>query len=169
MTTLVIHPYDPSTAFLGVIYLNKGWTVISTPTSKKFLKQAIKQHERIIILGHGSDKGLFGFGRFVIDSTWVYSLRNKSIVCIWCNSDLFVKKYNLRGFYTGMIISDHEEAIFYCVANHGSQIEDSNKLFAEAMTAAMDSNDRLTTALSIYKDDTNPIIEFNRKNIYESF
>jgi hypothetical protein len=166
MTTLVIHPYDPTTAFLGHIYFDKDWTIFNHTTSKKHLKEAIKSHDRIIMLGHGTEYGLIGFGRFVIDSSWVYLLRNKPVVCIWCNADLFVKKYGLNGLYTGMIISEHEEALFYCVQNQGSQILDSNKLFAEAMRAAIDNPDPLTTALNKYKDEENPIIIFNRKNIY---
>jgi hypothetical protein len=168
MTTLVIHPFDPTTAFLGHIYHNKNWTVYNQSISKKHLKEAIKLHDRIIMLGHGTEKGLIGFGRFVIDSTWVYLLRKKQLVAIWCNADLFVKKYNLNGLYTGMIISENEEAAFYLFSKYTmDQINHSNTLFAEAMRDAIDNPDMLNSALKKYVGDDNPIIEFNRHNIYQ--
>jgi hypothetical protein len=169
MTSLVIHPFDPTTAFLEHIYLDKDWTVYNKSTSKKLLKDAIKQHDRIIMLGHGSEYGLMGFGRFVINPSWVYLLRQKRVIGIWCNADLFVKKYNLNAdLYTGMIISDNDEAAWYLNTTNytTTQINDSNKLFAEAIKNAIDDIDPVTTALSKYKDVENPIIEFNSKNIY---
>jgi len=111
MKTLVIHPKDSTTDFLKVIYSEKDWTIIddnNISTSK--LKENIKSHDRIIMLGHGSDKGLFGQNRLIINSNLVYLLKDKNCVCIWCNADEFVKKYKLNGFYTGMIISDYDEA-----------------------------------------------------------
>ena len=33
-------------------------------------------------------------------------------VFIWCNADQFVNRYNLKGFYTGMFISEVMEAVF---------------------------------------------------------
>ena len=80
--------------------------MININVSKKVLKEQIKSHDRIVILGHGTEKGLLGFNRYIIDSTWIYLLREKNCVCIWCNANVFVKKYNLKGFYTGMIISE---------------------------------------------------------------
>src|SRR5690606_14597319 len=101
--------------FLSDIYLDKNYTIITTNTSKSFLKEQIQSHDRIVMLGHGNENGLFGFDRFVIDSNFVYLLREKICVCIWCNADVFVKKYRLKGFYTGMIISEYDEALLYCV------------------------------------------------------
>jgi len=52
MKTLVIHPFDVTTGFLSVIYEGKkDWTVIDTNVSSKFLKEQIKNHNRIIMLG----------------------------------------------------------------------------------------------------------------------
>lgn len=85
-TTLVIHPKDQTTDFLSEIYLDKNWTVINTNTSKKFLKEQILTHDRIVMLGHGTEKGLLGYDRYIIDSTLVYLLREKECVCIWCNN-----------------------------------------------------------------------------------
>lgn len=58
MKTLVIHPKDQTTDFLSVIYDDKDWTIINTNVSKSYLKTQIKSHDRIVMLGHGTDKGL---------------------------------------------------------------------------------------------------------------
>ena len=78
MKTLVIHPFDMTTLFLNQIYEGKGWTIIDdNMVSKKELREAIQDHERIIMLGHGTEYGLFGKGRYMIDSTYVHSFSLK--------------------------------------------------------------------------------------------
>lgn len=166
MKTLVIHPFDPTTAFLSVIYSDKNWTVVTQNISKKQIKDLIKSHDRIVLLGHGSGIGLFGFGRIYVDSTFVYLLRKKETVCIWCNADVFVKKYGLKGFNTGMIISDFEEALMYSVKYSDNDIEISNSFFAESIKNAIDLTDMLKAVKESYTSDTNSIIMFNSKNLY---
>jgi hypothetical protein len=169
MKTLVIHPFDATTDFLSVIYYGQPWTKIRANVSHSAMKTAIRDHDRIIMLGHGTEEGLIGFGRFVINSTLVYLLRQKETVCIWCNADAFVRKYGLKGFYTGMIISEYEEAIMYSMVNFTSQqIKISNLMFAESMRVSIQNEAKVETALSMYADPTNPIVEFNRQNIFEA-
>lgn len=165
MNTLVIHPYDPTTDFLGVIYKDKYWTVIRENVSKKVLIENIKAHKRIVMLGHGYEGGLFGFDRVVINSELVYLLREKQCVCIWCNAQYFVEKYELKGFYTGMIISDDMEANMYCVNTEPEEIKESNALFAKAILAGIDKKDMLTEVANNYKGNTD-IIEFNAENLF---
>jgi hypothetical protein len=55
------------------------------------------------------NEGLIGFGDAFND--YVYLLRDKIGVYIWCNANVFVEKYGLKGFYTGMIISEYEESV----------------------------------------------------------
>lgn len=165
MKTLVIHPKDSTTDFLSVIYSDKDWTVINKNTSKKILKEQIKTHDRIVMLGHGTKEGLIGFDRLVIDSTWVYLLREKICVCIWCNADVFVEKYGLKGFYTGMIISEYEEAIMYCVPTNSFWISESNTDFALAIKNSIDDENMLEKAKLLYEGNTS-VVEFNRNNLY---
>lgn len=165
MKTLVIHPKNSTTDFLSVIYSDKDWTVINTDASKKLLKEQIKEHDRILMLGHGTEKGLLGFNKFVIDSTLVYLLREKICVCIWCNADIFVEKYGLKGFYTGMIISEHEEAIMYCVPTNSFWISESNTDFALAIKNSIDDENMLEKAKLLYEGNTS-VVEFNRNNLY---
>jgi len=172
MKTLVIHPYDLTTRMLDV-YEDKDWTVITDPhTSKKTIKEEIKAHDRIIMLGHGTKDGLIaklgGYNhRFIIDSSLVYLLREKEIIAIWCEADQFVEKYDLKGFYTGMIISEYEEALYVGVFDFTDKdINLSNVLFGEAVEKSIDKKDMLKSMISEYKGSGNPIIEYNMSRLY---
>lgn len=168
MKTLVIHPKDNSTDFLSDIYSDKDWTVITSIKSKSEMRRIIKDHDRIVMLGHGSEDGLydFGFKRFVIDSSWVQLLREKQCVCIWCNANVFFEKYKLKGFYTGMIVSDIDEAYYFSLSTDWDMIVESNTLFSTAIKESIDSDDMLSIAKSIYDSDTNKIIDYNKHNLY---
>lgn len=175
MKTLVIHPEDHTTNFLCEIYeqklSNSDWNLIRDTVSKSELKRQIKAHDRIIMLGHGTEEGLLNPKNYgdIINSKLVYLLRHKICVCIWCNADVFVKRYGLKGFYTGMIISEYEEALMYSIHSfYHSDIEASNLLFANAIKESIDRDDMLENVKSIYTHDTNPIIDFNKQNIYHS-
>ena len=58
--TLIIHPDDRSTDFLKPIYASiEKATIITGGKSKNEVVELIEQHDRTIILGHGSPNGLF--------------------------------------------------------------------------------------------------------------
>lgn len=165
MKTLVIHPKDTSTDFLAEIYAGKDWTIITEDISRNALEKAIKAHDRIIMMGHGDGNGLFGFGKYVINSSNVYSLREKSCVMIWCYANDFVNKHMLKGLYTGMIISEYEEAMYCCVRATSEQIKESNELFAKSIAAAIDQPNGISLILEKYDSFDNPVIHFNKHNI----
>jgi hypothetical protein len=166
MKTLVIHPFDLSTSFLSEIYEDTNWTIIDINPNLKYLKEQIKIHDRIVMLGHGTENGLIGFNKFIINSSLIYLLKNKLCVCIWCNADKFVEKYKLKGIYTGMIISEINEAYDYSINVNINQIVESNNLFASSIKNAIDNSNFLTEVKLNYKSDNNPVIIFNEKNIY---
>jgi len=166
MKTLVIHPLDNSTLFLSEIYNDKDWDVIDTNVSKKILKEEIKNHDRIIMLGHGTEHGLIGFNHLIIDSTYVYLLRQKECICIWCNANIFVEKYKLKGFYTGMIISECEEALDYCINANQQEINESNQLFSLALKNSIDNVDFLNEVKQFYTNKNNKVINFNSNNLF---
>lgn len=150
MKTLVIHPFDSTTEFLKEIYKDQPeWTILNSPyIRKKELVEAIKSHDRIIMLGHGTEFGLLAkitqnSFRFIIDSTFVYLLREKDLVGIWCNANVFFDKYKLKGFYTGMIVSEYEEALMYSLDTYFSDIEQSNFLFAKSVKESIMEPDML--------------------------
>lgn len=117
MKTLVIHPDDRSTDFLKLIYQGKGFTVINdcdTPRSE--IVEAIKNHDRIIMMGHGTPGGLLnphGWG-YIIDSSFTDLLKTKETISIWCNSDMFFVKNNIHdgNLHTKMVISEVGEEYY---------------------------------------------------------
>jgi len=167
MKTLVVHAPDPSTDFLCKIYENKDWTIMRENISKSKLRKAIIAHDRIIMLGHGTEYGLIGFDKYIIDSTFVQFLREKEIVAIWCNADVFVKHYGLFGFYTGMIISETVEANLYCVHATSKEIDESNTTFVNAIRKTIDDVPTMVNeSRTLYDNSDNNVVLFNRDNLY---
>lgn len=89
MKILVIHPNDPTTDDLCVIYKDvPNATVVRGGVHKEHVRELIEEHDRIFMMGHGSTDGLFACGEFfgggfVIDEDTVPLLRNKECVFIW--------------------------------------------------------------------------------------
>jgi len=166
MKTLVIHPHDPSTAFLSQIYEGRDFTVETRHKgegySKKEFIQQVKDHDRIIMMGHGYPGGLFYSH---IDSSVVYLLREKDNVCIWCNADQFVNKYGLRGFYTGMFISEVGEASWFHIQTTQEAIDHSNELFTSLVTENIDLENPQPIIKANYVGDC-PVIRYNNDRLY---
>lgn len=172
MKTLVIHPFDISTQFLSAIYEGKqedeDWLILTEEYSRRSIKEEIKAHDRIIMMGHGDDRGLFGHDHYVINKQNIYYLKQKQCIFIWCNADVFVRKYHLTGFYTGMIISEWEEAIMYSIHTVNSEfITTSNNFFAHTIATYLEHPNRLELIRETYTSENNPIIQFNNNNIFE--
>ena len=168
MKTLVIHPQDPSTKFLSQIYKDKDWTIFtdhSRNISKSKFKKLVRDHDRIIMMGHGCPSGLFYSH---ITSEIVYILREKICVCIWCNADQFVNKYGLKGFYTGMFISEVSEAGWFNIETTQEQVDFSNHLFTDLVALNIDKNDvdlHQTLKENYYSDEC-PVIQYNNDRLY---
>ena len=149
MKTLVIHPKDSSTDFLKPIYENiPNKTVVTGGATPEQLKNMIIAHDRIMMMGHGSPSGLFSIGNFpswglIINESLVEILRTKgsNLFFIWCNADVFVKQHNLKGFYTGMFISEVEEALYSGVGEvTQDEVDTSNNTFSRLLSEC-DIND----------------------------
>jgi len=131
---LFIHMADESTNFLAEIYRGVPGKVIRDDTSVEEMNQLIAEHDRVVMMGHGSPSGLFGVKTSsVIGVRNVEALKNKDNIYIWCHASAFVRNYNLKGFSTGMFISEVGEAI-YCGIKESSilqeKVTNSNDTFA---------------------------------------
>ena len=175
---LVIHPEDTSTAFLMPIYKNiSNATILHSGFTKEQVLHLINEHDRIIMMGHGSPYGLFNVGRFVssngyiIDASMVEVLRNKECISIWCNADQFMNRYELNGFYSGMFISEVGEA-YYCGLPGTAQetVTTSNDYFAQLLGEVI--NEPLTEihkhVRSNYEllTEDNPVALYNYNRLY---
>lgn len=174
---LVIHPADPSTDFLSVIYKDINAMVIRQPIPKSKLKKLMADADKVIMLGHGTDTGM-GFVHYsngyptyitpIVDSTLVYLLREqKENVYIWCNADKFVKKYKLSGFSTGMFISELDEADLYNVKATQDEIYESNDRFARVVRNYLHKDtEELKTIVKEDYDLKSDVAVFNNRRIY---
>ena len=181
MKTLVLHPQDSSTDFLKPIYAGiKRKTVIVKDTSRDKLLSAIKSHDTIIMLGHGSPSGLFnvsgiGKGVMAIGGSLVEELRGKQLIAIWCNADKFIERHGLKALYSGMFISEVSEA-FYCgVQGDQAMVNESNSTFAALLgnmlsDTSMDLEKTFDMVLESYEElgEVNAVAKYNSDRFYYS-
>jgi len=178
MTNLVIHPTDASTDFLKPIYANiTDATIMNGGIGKGQVAKAIDEHDRIIMLGHGSPFGLFSVGQFignngyVIDESMVPLLLDKECIAIWCNADQFMNRHELYGFYSGMFISEVGEA-FYCGLPGTEQetVTASNEYFAQLLGEVI--NEPMSVIYGHVKEnyglltEDNPVALYNHNRLY---
>ena len=99
-----------------------------TPDARRAVDSAIAAEEDTLILcGHGSPQGLFdpsvmargadlaAIARnppYLVDATNAPSIRARRVVGVWCYAAAFAESAGLRGFFTGMFVSNPMEAAF---------------------------------------------------------
>lgn len=162
MKTLVIHAEDSSTDFLCPIYQTiEDKTVLRKGVSKNEISEQIKIHDRVLMLGHGSPEGLFSVGQFktnnslIIDSSVVNLLAEKEEnIYIWCHANKFVERHNLKGFYTGMFVSEFLEVV-YC------------ELPLVEEDVINESNDGFSSIVSKYVNDSKSVLYKNTLEEYQ--
>ena len=109
---LVIHPTDKTTEMLSILYEGLGARLIEADCSNKKMGHLLHHtspSERIMLLGHGSDKGLFfrksdeeeDFDGIIVGHPQAYYLRKHcgDIIGIWCHAMEFAKKEGLHGLF----------------------------------------------------------------------
>jgi hypothetical protein len=185
MKTLIIHPADASTSFLDIVYNpipNK--TVITGGVTKSEVQQLIREHDRVMMMGHGSPGGLFsvgqfdnrgsyGYGGYIIDQTMIPVLKEKdNSVFIWCNADKFVNMFKLKGFYSGMFISEVGEAL-YCglPGTQQDEVDESNYGFCNIIAKYIneDTNsihEKVTKEYGLIAE-SNPVALYNNNRLYK--
>lgn len=144
-------------------------TAISQALEKSFMRAQISQSDRVICMGHGLPQGLLGHGQLVIDEQEAGIFRRQPHnIYIWCNADCFLRQHNLKGFCTGMFISDLMEAFIFNVDATSQQIEQSNNLFADIIGDSLELSCReiKDRILEQYRIEGNKVVEYNRRNIF---
>ena len=177
-TTLVIHPQDSSTDFLSVIYKDIPQCKVITFGDKPTVNSEIIKHDRIIMLGHGSSSGLLSVNQFkntktgyIIDFSTVELLREKECIFIWCNANNFVETNNLKGFYTGMFVSEVGESIWCGIESSKQDVYFSNNYFSTLLSKCINDNE-LDIIYETIKEsygklrNTNKVIFYNHQRLY---
>ena len=98
-----------------------------TPGARRAVDVAIAEEEDTLVLcGHGSPQGLFdpsvmARGNLttiarnpphLVDARNAPSVRARRVVGVWCYAASFAESVGLRGFFTGMFVSNPMEAAF---------------------------------------------------------
>ena len=185
MKTLIIHPADESTTFLDIVYKNiPNKTVVKGGCSKMDVMNLIKEHDRVMMMGHGSPGGLFSicqfdncgakYGGYIIDQSMVPLLKEKdNSVFIWCNADKFVNVFGLLGFYSGMFISEVGEAL-YCglPGTQQGEVDESNYGFVNIVGKYI-NEDKNVIYENVMKEygiiaEENPVALYNHNRLYKS-
>lgn len=180
---LVIHPKDHTTAYLSALYKGvDNAVIISGNISRADLNHKLHhtpKSERILLLGHGSDKGLFwrnndmepGFDGIVLGHPHTFHLRNhgSNIIAVFCNADKFAQEEHLHGLFTGMIISELSEAEEFGIQTTEEEIGCENWKFVERLHSLLEGNVSLCDIprRMLEMDDSHtPLTEFNYHRIY---
>ena len=113
---IVVHPYDPSTLMLKKVY--EGLDNVTLFDSWKQRREILKaiaeapREEPILLLGHGCPYGLFDmrYGLVLNDGDAELLRDRPNLVGIWCYASSYAEAHGLKGFYSGMFISEGGEA-----------------------------------------------------------
>jgi hypothetical protein len=181
MKTLIIHPADHSTSFLDIVYESvPNKTLITGGVSKGDLIRLIDEHDRVMMMGHGSPGGLFAVGQFknvgayIIDQSMVPYLKQKqNNVYIWCNADKFVDVFGLKGFYSGMFISEVGEANYCGLPGMGQEVVDESNYGFCNIIAKYINEDKEFIHENVKKEygliaENNPVALYNNNRLYKS-
>ena len=148
---LVIHPTDRTIEMLSILYEGLEAKLIESDCSNKEMGHLLRHtspSKRIMLLGHGSDKGLFyrdddtkdEFDKIIVGHPHAFHLRNhgSNIIGIWCHAVEFAKKEGLHGLFSGMIISEMSEAEEYGVVTDKDSMDKTNRLMFTQLRRLLD-------------------------------
>ena len=179
---LVIHPKDKTTAMLSALYDGlEAQVVTDYRTTKEMgrLLHHVSTQDRIMLLGHGSDKGLFfreddskeEFDKVIVGHPHTYHLRKHggNIVAVWCNADQFARAEGLHGLFSGMIVSELNEALLYQVETAQEELDRENVKLVRRLRALFDARiplSEIPKRMSAMDDVHSPLTTFNYKNFF---
>lgn len=179
---LVVHPQDSTTSMLAALYCGRNATVLTQHHSCTEIRSRIYHTppaERIMLLGHGSEKGLLSrsasppaeFDRLIISRAHAYPLRRHgaNLIGIWCHANLFARQHGLRGLFSGMVITELSEAEEYGIPTTRAELDRENLLLFSTLRRLLDADTplHLIPELMPTLDTTfSPLTVFNYQSFY---
>ena len=142
---IVVHPKDPSTVMLASIY--EGLDNVTLFDSWRQREQILKaiaaapREEPILLLGHGYPRGLLDmrYGTVIKDEDARLLKDRPNLVGIWCYASSYAHAHGLKGFFSGMFISELPEALVNGVEAEAEEIDgkawDFARRFGELLRA----------------------------------
>lgn len=174
---IVIHANDPTTSVLSQLYeLREDISVyITEKNTNSEVRNAIRNANGIMMLGHGNEYGLFSkpdkngdYRRFLITDRYVQFLRDKTCIGIWCYANKFAEKYKLHGLFSGMIISELQEAIDLGVPATKDEIDKEMEKFTIRLKDCIETYGLEQTPLRMkaLDDVQSELTKFNYGNLF---
>ena len=173
----VIHANDPTTQFLSLLYdtrENLSCYVTESSTNSDVIR-AIRASDTIIMLGHGNEYGLFSkpskngkYERFMITDRHVQFLRDKTCIGIWCYANQFAERYGLHGLFSGMIISELQEATELGITATEEEIYKERERFALHLKDCIQTLglEEIPAQMKHLDDIQSELTKFNYNNLY---
>ena len=173
----IIHANDPTTKFLSVIY-NQREDIrrhITEKDTTSDVKRAIRDDKTIMMLGHGDEYGLYSapdkkgkVRRRLIKSDFVYLLRDTTCIAIWCKANEFAHSYDLHGLFSGMIISELEEALLFEIPTTLEELHRENEKFAQRLKFCFEKYNlkEVPARMKELDDVKSPLTTFNYNNLF---
>ena len=173
----VIHAADPTTQVLSLLYQQREDVrmLITERNTSSDVQRAIRADNAIMMLGHGNEYGLFSkpekngdYRRFLITDRHVQFLRDKTCIGIWCYAKKYAEKYKLHGLFSGMIISELQEAIDLGVPATKDEINREMEKFTIRLKACVENYGLEQIPLQMKESDDvqSALTKFNYGNLY---
>lgn len=173
----VIHATGPTTQVLSLLYQQREDVklCITERNTSSDVQRAIRAGDVIMMLGHGNEFGLFSkpnkngkYERFMITDKHVQFLRDKICIGIWCYANKFAEKYRLHGLFSGMIISELQEAIDLGVPATKDEIDKEMEKFTIRLKDCIETYGLEKTPLRMKEldDVQSALTKFNYDNLY---
>lgn len=173
----VIHATDPTSQVLSLLYQQREdmKTLITERNSSSDVQRAIRADDIMMMLGHGNEYGLFSkpdkngiYRRFLITDRHVQFLREKTCIGIWCHANKFAEKYGLHGLFSGMIISELQEAVDLGVPATKDEIDREMEKFTIRLKDCMETYGLKQTPMRMKEQDDvqSALTKFNYCNLY---
>lgn len=178
---LVIHPEDKTTDMLTVLYEGLGHTRIAQDCGSNRLNHILyhtPKAERIMLLGHGSHKGLYfrqnddeELYRTIVSHPQAYYLRRHggNLIGIWCHAVDFARTEGLHGLFSGMIISEMSEAEDYGIVTNREDMDKTNRIMFARLRRLLDDGTPLheiPVRMKTLNDEKSRLAMFNYENFY---
>ncbi len=173
----VIHANDSTTRFLSLLYKQRKDISmhITEASTNSAVQRAIREADMVLMLGHGNQYGLFSvpdkdgiYRRFMVDGRYVQFLRSKTCIGIWCYANLFAEQYNLHGLFSGMIISELQEAIDNGITTIKEEIDLEMVKFTQRLKDCIERYElqEIPQRMRALDDVQSQLTTFNYSNLY---
>jgi hypothetical protein len=158
---------EDTNTFLSV-YKDLDCKLLYNPTRKEVIDMLTRNpEETTLCFGHGTPNGLFtkDFKGYVIDNNMAHLLRNREVIGIWCYAKEYARKHKLKGFFTGMFVSNQCEAECHNFKGHDDDfILEQDKIFSDRINKLLVDKIPLTEWVDLLNEQADKSIDFIKFN-----